>query len=101
MKRENLPYTELCCPGGMKTKESKKKKKKRDKKLHPAWELRKLRNILVTVIPAEIFALQTVNKGLEMGQEELKIGGRIETIQTAALLRSTRILRRVLEIWGD
>ena len=29
--------------------------------------------------------------------EELEINGRIETIQTTALLRSTRILRRVLE----
>ena len=31
----------------------------------------------------------------------LEIEGQIETIQTTALLRSARILRRVLEIWGD
>ena len=28
-------------------------------------------------------------------------GGRVETIQTTALLRKARILRRVLETWGD
>ena len=39
-------------------------------------------------------------KGLEMGLEELEIGGRIEIIPTTALLRSIRLLRRVLEIWG-
>ena len=31
----------------------------------------------------------------------LEIKGRIETIQSAALLRSTKILRGVLETWGD
>ena len=30
-----------------------------------------------------------------------KVGGRVETIQTIALLRKARILRRVLETWGD
>ena len=33
--------------------------------------------------------------------EDLEKTGRVETIQTTALLRSTRILRRVLETWGD
>ena len=32
------------------------------------------------------------------GLEELEIGGRAESIQTTALLRSARTLRRVLEI---
>ena len=40
-----------------------------------------------------------VLKGLERGREKLLIGGQIETIQTIALLRSTRLLRRVLETW--
>ena len=44
-----------------------------------------------------IGALGTVFKDIERGQEELKIGGRIETIQTTALLGSARILRNVLE----
>ena len=39
-----------------------------------------------------------VSKGLKSGREELEIGERIETIQTTALLRVTRILRRVLKI---
>ena len=33
--------------------------------------------------------------------EELEFGGRVETIQMTALLRTARILRRVLETWGD
>ena len=35
------------------------------------------------------------------GTEELEIRARVETIQTTALLRSSRILRRVLETLGD
>ena len=38
-----------------------------------------------------------VPTGLERGLEELGIGGRIEIFQTTGLLRSDRILRRVLE----
>ena len=55
------------------------------------------------VIAIVISALGTVPKGLAGGGglEELEIGGRIETIQITALLRSARILRRVLETWGD
>ena len=36
-----------------------------------------------------------------MGLEDLEVGRRVETIQTTALLRTARILRRVLETWGD
>ena len=36
-----------------------------------------------------------------MGLDELKIGGRIETIKTIALLKSAWIVRRVLETKGD
>ena len=31
----------------------------------------------------------------------MEVGRRVETIQTTALLRTARILRRVLETWGD
>ena len=55
----------------------------------------------VTIIPSVIGALGTVIKGLVQGLEDLEIMGREETIQTTALLRSARILRRVLETWGD
>ena len=63
--------------------------KKKDKYQYFAKELRKLWNMSVTVIPTVISVLGTILKGLESGLEELKIRGRFETIQTAALLRST------------
>ena len=55
----------------------------------------------VTIIPIEIGALGTVAKGLSKGLEDLQITGVVKTVQTTALLESARILRRVLEIWGD
>ena len=55
----------------------------------------------VTIVPIMIGVLGTITKGLLKGLEELEVGGRVETIQTTALLRTARILRRVLETWGD
>ena len=66
---------------------------KKDKYLDTARKLEKLWNMRAKVIPIVVGALGTVPKSLE----ELEIRGRIETIQTTALLRSVRILRRVLE----
>ena len=43
-----------------------------------------------------IGAFDTVTKRLLKGLEDLEVGGRVETIQTTALLRTARILRRVL-----
>ena len=51
----------------------------------------------VTIIPIVIGAFGTVTKALLKGLEDLDIGGRVETIQTTALLRTARILRRVQE----
>ena len=51
----------------------------------------------MVVIPIVIDALGTITKGLVQGLEDLEITGRVETIQTTALLRAGRILRRVLE----
>ena len=51
----------------------------------------------VTIIPIVIGAVGTVTKGLIKGLEDLEIRGRVEAIQTTTLLRSARILRRVLE----
>ena len=51
----------------------------------------------VTIIPIAIGAFGTVTKGLLKGPEDLEVGRRVETIQTTALLRTARILRRVLE----
>ena len=62
-----------------------------------ARELKKLWNMKVTIVPIVIGALGTITKGLLKGLEDLEIGGRVETIQTTALLRTARILKRVLE----
>ena len=51
----------------------------------------------VTIIPIVIGAFGTVTNGLLKGLEDLEVGGRVETIQTTALLKMARILRRVLE----
>ena len=47
----------------------------------------------VTIILIVIGTFGTVTKGLLKGLEELEVGGREETIQTTALLRTARILR--------
>ena len=74
---------------------------KKDKYLDLAKELKKLWNMQVTIIPNVIGAFRTVTKELQKGLEDLEVGGRVETIQTTTLLRTARILRRVLETWGD
>ena len=53
----------------------------------------------MTIIPIVIGAFGTVSKGLWKELEDLEVGGRVETIQTTALLRTGRILSRVLETW--
>ena len=74
---------------------------KKDKYLDLARELKKLWNMRVTIVPIVIGAFGTVIKGLLKGLEDLEVGRRVETIQTTALLRTARILQRVLETWGD
>ena len=51
----------------------------------------------VTIVPIVIGAFDTVTKGLLKGLEDLEVDGRVETIQTTALLKTARILGRVLE----
>ncbi len=51
----------------------------------------------VTIVPIVIGALGTITKGLLKGLEDLEVGGRMETIQATSLLRTARLLRRVLE----
>ena len=70
---------------------------KKDKFLDLARELKKLWNIKVTNIPIVIGTFGTVTKGLLKGLEDWEVGGQVETIQTTALLRTARILRRVLQ----
>ena len=55
----------------------------------------------VTIVPIVIGTLGTITKGLFKGLEDLEVGGRVETIQTTALLKTARILIRVLETWWD
>ena len=51
----------------------------------------------VTILLIGIVAFGTITKGLLKDLEDLEVGGRVETIQIIALLRRSRILRRVLE----
>ena len=66
---------------------------KKDKYLDLARGLKKLWKMKVTIVPIVIGALGTVTKGLLKDLEDLEVGGRVETIQMTALLRTTRILR--------
>ena len=94
-KKRTCKIVEFAVPADhrIKLKESVKK----DKYLDLARELKKLWNMKVTIIPIVIGAFGTVTKGLVQGLEDLEITGRMETIQTTTLLRTARILRRVLE----
>ena len=78
-----------------------KESEKRDKYLDLARELKNLRNMKVKIIPIVIGAFGTVTKEILKGLEDLEVGGRVKTIQRTALLKTARILRRVLETWGD
>ena len=51
----------------------------------------------VTMIPIVVGVLGIIPKGLVKGLEDLEIRRLAEIIQTTALLRSARILKRVLE----
>ena len=70
---------------------------KRNKYLNLTTELKKIWNMKVTIIPIVIGVFGTVTKGLLKGLGDLEVSGRVETIQTTALLKTARILRRVLE----
>ena len=68
-----------------------KESEKRDKYLDLAWELRKLWNMMMTVIRFVIGALGTVLKILERSLEVLEIEGQIQTVQILALFRSATL----------
>ena len=74
-----------------------KESEKKDKYLDLARELKKMWNMKVTIVPIVIGALGTITKGLLKGLEDLEVGGRVEAIQTTALLGTARIPRRVLK----
>ena len=91
-----LPSWQTICKNCKKTK-----KKKKDIYLDLARELKKLLSMKVTFIPIVIGPLGTVTKGLVQELEDSQIRGWIETVQTTALLKSARILKRTQETWGD
>ena len=74
---------------------------KKDKYLDFARELKKQWNMQVTIIPIVSGAFGTVTKGLLKGRKDLEVCRRVETIQITALLRSARILRKILKTWGN
>ena len=74
---------------------------KKDEYLDLARELKKLQNMKGTIVPIVIGAFGAIIIGLLKGLEDLEVDGRVETIQLSALLRTARILRRVLETRGD
>ena len=96
IKKRTCKIVDFAVPAGhiIKLKESEKK----DKYLDFWRELKKLCYIKMTIIPIDIGAFGTVIKRLLKGLEDLEVGLQSEIIQTTALLR---ILRRVLETWGD
>ena len=77
------------------------KESEKDKYLDFTKELKKQWNMKLTFIPIVIGALGTVTKGLIKGLEDLEIKSLVVTIRITALLRSARILGRVLETWID
>ena len=78
-----------------------KESEKKDKYLDFTREEKKLWKKKLMVIQIVIGAFVTVAKGLVQRRGNLEIRGRVETFQTTTLLRSARILRRVLETRGD
>ena len=98
-KKEICKIVDFAVPADHRIKQ--KEYEKKDKYLDLAIELKKLWNMKVTIIPIVIGAFGTVTKGLLKGLEDMEVGGRVETIQTTALLKMARILRRVMETWGD
>ena len=78
-----------------------KESEKKDKYFDLARELKKQWNMTVTIILIVIGAFGTVTKRLLNGLEDIEVVRREETIQITTLLKTARILRRVLETCGD
>ena len=91
-EKENLQNCRLCCSAEHRI--NLKENEKKDKYLDHARELKKLWNMKVTIVP---IALGTITIGLLKCLEDFEVDGRVEIIQTTALQRTARILRRVLE----
>ena len=95
-KRKACQIVDVAVPADHRVK--KKEGEKREKYQDLARELKKMWNMKTRVVPVIVGALGTVPKTLRERLEEIGIRGRIETVQTTALLGTARILRKVLEI---
>ena len=82
-------------------KESEKKDEYKEFAREPPPKKKKLWSMKVTVILIVIGVLGTISKVLLKRLAALDIREQEKTINTATLLRSARMLGRVLEIWGD
>ena len=78
-----------------------KENEKRYKLLDFPWETKNLWNMKVTMIPIVVGTLGIISQGKVKKIEDLEMRGQVNTIQITALLLSARIVRRVLETWGD
>ena len=75
-----------------------KENERKVKYMDIAKELKRLLKMKMTFLPIVIDVFGTVTEGLIKVLEDLEITGRMETIQTTALLRSAR---RVLRNWRN
>ena len=75
-KKENLQNCQLCCPGGPQNRSEENVVKYHDL----ARELKKLRNMRVTIVPIVFGALGTITKGLLKGLENLEVRGRVDVM---------------------
>ena len=96
-KKRINKFVDFAVPADHWIKESEKK----DKYIDLARDLKKIWNMKVTIIPIVSGVLGTVTKGLLKWLEDLEVRWWVKTIQTTSLLRTARILRRVLETLGD
>ena len=82
-KKANLQNYRLCCPGWPQNKSE------------GMWKEGLVPRLCKRIEKAVEYG--TITKGLLKGPEDLEVGERVETIQKTALVRTARILRRVLE----
>ena len=79
-----------------------KENEKRDKHLNVARELKKKKKTMEHAGDNDTNCnCCAQNNPQRLDMEELEIGGQAMIIQTTAMLKSARTLRRVLETWRD
>ena len=96
-KKKNFPSSGFC-----RFWWATEKNKRKRKILRLCQRTKKQWNVRVKVMPIVVVAhSEQFLKSWKKKLEEFEIRGRIETTQTTAVLRSERILGRVLKTWGD